>query len=762
MKREKLMFSKSVAYRWIVSYAVIMLIPLIVSAIIYLQTKQIVEYEIMRAGHAMLKQMQNTIDSEINQAEKMAMQLSIHNDVNKFLNLTLPDEDTQSFQIYKTRQELSKYKSTNDFVSGIYLYSSGLDKVLTDETYTDSITFYEINRQMIGMPYADWLSTLKGEVAGEKNLLPQIEFKRWGTQVVLMKPFSNAGRANVLKGTLVLPLNGSAIQNMLKNVDWVNNGDVYIIDKTHQILFQNNSLANLQSVSFAEEANKGAGTSFMDIAGTENMVSVIDSDTTDWKYISVFPSSIFWEKAQEIRNLNLLGLLLCFFVGGGVIYYFSRKNYNPVRELVNLFAGTKDDQSQRVLDEFAFIRESALATIRERDDINSRQFRQLRVLQAYYLSRLLKGQIEDGLTVEEAARLHHFEWASEEFAVLLFYIQGWGEGRPSLSLANFIVSNIIKDFTGEHHGLSFTEMDGMLAAVMNISAERKTCWKEDIEEALAQTLEFIERKYHLQIVMAGSELHTGLNSLHQGYLQALEAQEYRLVLEENVSVWYGDIEPQQTDYYLSLNDEVVFINLIKSGELEKASGLVDEVLDQFFGSQVSVELVRYAMIDLSSSIMKAVPQETQRSKLWEEWRPLKRLLVCTTRGEFRQELMELTAIACGMANEKLTLMSNAGIGEEVAAYVKDNYADINLSVSMIGAHFGITPQYVSKLFKEQTGQGLHDYISQIRTAEAKALLQDGVTIEEISMRVGFSSSSAFIRVFKKYEGITPGRFKSLQ
>ncbi|KWX76190.1 AraC family transcriptional regulator [Paenibacillus riograndensis] len=762
MKHKKLMFSQSVAYKWIVSYAVIMLIPLVVSAIIYLQTKQIVEYEIERAGHAMLKQMQNTVDSEINQAEKLAMQLSIHNDVNKYLNLTPGEEGTQAFEIYKTRQELSKYKSTNDFVSGIYLYSSLLDKVLTDETYTDSKTFYEINRQMIGLSYEDWLSALKGDAEKGKDALPLIEFKRWGTNVVLMKPFSNAGGEHTLRGTLILPLNGSKIQNMLKNVDWVNNGDVYIVDRNHQILFQNNSMAGLESIPWAEEGGKGAGTSFIDIAGTENMVSFIASDTTDWKYISVFPSSIFWEKAREIRNLNLIGLLLCFFIGGGVISYFARKNYNPVRELVNLFSGAKDEQSRRVLDEFAFIRESALATIRERDDINSRQFRQLRVLQTYYLSRLLRGQIEDGLTVGEAARLHHFEWESEDFAVLLFYIQGCSEGGPSPSLANFIVSNILKDFTGGHHGLSFTEMDGMLAAVVNIRAGRADSWKEDMEEALAKTMEFIAHKYRLQILMAGSERHTGLNSLHQGYLQALEAQEYRLVLEENGPVWYGEIQPQPTDYYLSLNDEVVFINLIKSGELEKASGMVDDILARFFGSQVSVELVRYAMIDMTSSIMKAVPQETQRSKLWEEWRPMKRLLVCTTRGEFRQELMELTAMACGMANEKLTLISNTGIGEEVAVYVKDNYADINLSVSMIGAHFGITPQYVSKLFKEQTGQGLHDYISQVRTEAAKAYLQEGITIEEISARVGFSSSSAFIRVFKKYEGITPGRFKNLQ
>ncbi|KWX83952.1 AraC family transcriptional regulator, partial [Paenibacillus riograndensis] len=355
MKHKKLMFSQSVAYKWIVSYAVIMLIPLVVSAIIYLQTKQIVEYEIERAGHAMLKQMQNTVDSEINQAEKLAMQLSIHNDVNKYLNLTPGEEGTQAFEIYKTRQELSKYKSTNDFVSRIYLYSSLLDKVLTDETYTDSKTFYEINRQMIGLSYEDWLSALKGDAEKGKDALPLIEFKRWGTNVVLMKPFSNAGGEHTLRGTLILPLNGSKIQNMLKNVDWVNNGDVYIVDRNHQILFQNNSMAGLESMPWAEEGGEGAGTSFIDIAGTENMVSFIASDTTDWKYISVFPSSIFWEKAREIRNLNLIGLLLCFFIGGGVISYFARKNYNPVRELVNLFSGAKDEQSRRVLDEFAFI-----------------------------------------------------------------------------------------------------------------------------------------------------------------------------------------------------------------------------------------------------------------------------------------------------------------------------------------------------------------------------------------------------------------------
>lgn len=256
MKHKHLRFSKSIAFKWIISYSVIMLIPLIVSAIIYLQTKQIVEYEIERAGNAMLKQMQNTVDSEINQAEKLAMQLSIHNDVNKYLTLTPAAEGAESFQIYQTRQELSKYKSANDFIEGIYLYSGSLDRVLTDETYTDSVTFYEMNQTTIGLTYEDWLAQLNGGAADGGTPMPYIEFRRWADKVVMMKPFASTVAGNAAKGMLVLPLNGSKIQSMLENVDWVNMGDVYITDDQQQILFQNNDSDTLLAVQSAQSAQR--------------------------------------------------------------------------------------------------------------------------------------------------------------------------------------------------------------------------------------------------------------------------------------------------------------------------------------------------------------------------------------------------------------------------------------------------------------------------------------------------------------------------
>ncbi|GGF81048.1 hypothetical protein GCM10010912_27680 [Paenibacillus albidus] len=762
MNQQKFAFSKSIAVKWMVSYAVIMLIPLIVSAIIYMQTKQIVEYEIRRASEAMLKQVKYMVDSEVNQAEKLAMQLSINSDVNKFLKMSPLSERSESFQIYKIRQELGKYKSTNDFIKGIYLYSGKLDKILTDETYTDTRTFYDINHQLFAASYPEWLETIKNPSVHANRQMSAMTFERSGDTVFLLKSLTAISESNTASSSLLFPLNSATVQTMLENVDWVNKGEVYILDQQNHILFRNNKGSNAPVFTYAASEDGKMGTSFLEIDGAENMVSFVTSDTTDWRYISVFPSKVFWEKARDIRTMNLLGLLACFLIGGAVIYFFARRNYNPVRELVHVFSLSGKKEAKPALDEFSFIREHALAALKERDDMSSRQHKQLRVVQAYYLARMLKGQVEEAGSVQEAAALYHLNWRSDHFAVLLFFIQPLEEDAPSAELSNFIVSNIIMDNVGELHSLSFTEMDGMLTAIINIHPERLEYWKEDMEQALAKTLEFIGRRYRLQIVMAGSGRQLGLAGMHQAYLQALGAQEYRLLLEENVSIWYEDIEPVGVDYHFSINNELAFINVVKTGDLDKATELMDEILHSLFNNQSSIEMLKYTMIDLASSIMKSAPAGTGPEQQGDKWRPLKHLLACTTRADFRKELLLILEMTCGRINERKSLLSNPGIGEQVAVYVKRNYMDVNLSVSMIGAEFGINAQYVSRLFKEQMGQGLYDFINQTRISEAKLFLQQGISIEEVSVQTGFSSSNAFIRVFKKYEGLTPGKYKNIQ
>lgn len=98
---------------------------------------------------------------------------------------------------------------------------------------------------------------------------------------------------------------------------------------------------------------------------------------------------------------------------------------------------------------------------------------------------------------------------------------------------------------------------------------------------------------------------------------------------------------------------------------------------------------------------------------------------------------------------------------EVEDFVKTNFSDCTLNISSIAEHFKISPTYLSKVFKEQTGKRLFDYISEYRIEEAKKLLKkDKATVLEVMKKVGYFDAKTFTRSFKNIVGITPGKYKS--
>lgn len=111
-------------------------------------------------------------------------------------------------------------------------------------------------------------------------------------------------------------------------------------------------------------------------------------------------------------------------------------------------------------------------------------------------------------------------------------------------------------------------------------------------------------------------------------------------------------------------------------------------------------------------------------------------------------------------NEKAK-RDNRQFSVQVMNYVKENYSNPDLNISITALHFGITPSYLSSLFKEQTGQSLLDYINRMRVEKIKELLAENYSLNEICEQTGFRSSGAMIRVFKKMTGITPGQMKKI-
>lgn len=86
----------------------------------------------------------------------------------------------------------------------------------------------------------------------------------------------------------------------------------------------------------------------------------------------------------------------------------------------------------------------------------------------------------------------------------------------------------------------------------------------------------------------------------------------------------------------------------------------------------------------------------------------------------------------------------------------------DLSLSVLAAHTGLTPKYLSALFRKETGETIHSYILAHRIREAKTMLRrDSPSLSEISHLLNFSSQSYFNTVFKKETGMTPREYRNL-
>ncbi len=95
----------------------------------------------------------------------------------------------------------------------------------------------------------------------------------------------------------------------------------------------------------------------------------------------------------------------------------------------------------------------------------------------------------------------------------------------------------------------------------------------------------------------------------------------------------------------------------------------------------------------------------------------------------------------------------------VKAWLDTHYTE-KLNLDELAKQFFIDKFYLTKIFKEQYGTTINAYISQQRITAAKQLLRfSDKTIEQISAEIGISDTNYFTRLFKKIEGITPGKYR---
>jgi AraC-like DNA-binding protein len=98
--------------------------------------------------------------------------------------------------------------------------------------------------------------------------------------------------------------------------------------------------------------------------------------------------------------------------------------------------------------------------------------------------------------------------------------------------------------------------------------------------------------------------------------------------------------------------------------------------------------------------------------------------------------------------------------QEVLEYINHHLTE-DLSLDKIGKHFSLNKLYLGRLFKNETGSTLYNYILLKRISLAKQLLTENKNVTEVCSLSGFNDYSNFIRTFKQITGYSPSKYHKM-
>ena len=118
----------------------------------------------------------------------------------------------------------------------------------------------------------------------------------------------------------------------------------------------------------------------------------------------------------------------------------------------------------------------------------------------------------------------------------------------------------------------------------------------------------------------------------------------------------------------------------------------------------------------------------------------------------------LIEIARGMQNPQTTFAKPIVPSDsrilEILRYI-DAHLTEELSIDILAEEFFISKFHMMRLFKQETGRSIHDYLQERRLLFARDLIRQGISATDSCFQSGFRSYSSFTRAYAKHFGTTP-------
>lgn len=760
---------RSVLLKYLLSYIAILFMSTFVFSLLYWQIEDVLDKNNNQYNISLVTQLMQIVDSRLKEVDKLSLQISQDSKLHYFLRLRDYPQTNLRYEYYDYIQELKKYRSLSTFVSDFYIYFNDTNIIVTPDMKVDAPYYYEHVFNYPDLSLEQWHDKLSDQI-WDKVYLRTMPVKngeaakRYITYLQSL-PMGEQKNANACLAILV---DVNSIQSLVKNYEFINQGIVYFFDSNNNLILET---GNMGYVPKGTEIPNNDGYFEISEAGKPYQVFHCYSAITGWKYVSVVPRQISMARVQNIRNLSVIVMIIFILVGIITAILLANSNYKPLRKLVNKLGSSLEDKSSsdgRKINEYNLL-EKVFKGIKENEArLKVTIDRQYPIVRANYLSRLIQGYLP--VTGKDEKTLEfmdiHFRW--NNFAIILISIDDCSsfvndDSESELAQVRFIINNIMDEIINSTFSGYITELDSdRLAVIANLDADDQEKAIGVLYDACSKFIEFLKSQFKINTTLSLSNIYDNYGNIRTAYNEAVRTLEVARVNCPGSVLMYRNINTVSNSFYYPYEIEIQLANLVRNGDIRELDNLIDSIyLINFKEGGIKPLYTKCLLQSMIATIIRISASSTvQLKKNTDISDKLEQLLLQDYPAEYVfKEIKEIYGILC-----KLTTSNrndyHSTLFENIRGYAEKNFADPMFSLNMIAGHFDVSPQYLSSFFKKYEGRNLNNFITSLRIGMAKELLLDrSLTLDYIAQKVGYSNDAVFIRIFKKSEGITPGKYR---
>ncbi len=696
--------------------------------------------EIMQLNHRLIANIQTGIDIRLNDIDNFMAQLSL-NQNNLYLSKLGGQQEPGVEQMIAMYQSLNEYKLSNAFVESICIYYPKLDYVVGDVGYFPTRQYYMLSNEQDDTGYREWMEQIaQREYSG--YYFQKDAGGEWNLYLSKWLPYNESGEKNAI---LTVLIQKSEVERILKSDKYAENNSLNAIIGTNGSIYAFSG--NEEQRAWMEKVLQNEEKAEYIEAG-QYSGCVQKSEFYDLSYATMYDRKQILQNAFFVRNMAYIVMVLCVAFASALFWMLGRRNNRPVRTILDKLYISGDRQTK---DEYALI-ESSIEAMLENDQLSQRKLQEQRdTMAGMFLYHVLAGEEKNNSVIFAAMQRFGLSLEYALFQVMLFRGKTELLGEEIKIMLGRAQESARR--CGKKMELLATEFRGDFVLLLHM----EEALGEDEEKSLTDA-----------ILLAGEELKGGgrlfigrsydtMSHIILSYQQARFLAETKQAGGERIIRFTADMElPKQEEKEQSAVMPEFEMAMLE-GNYEGARKQVDRIFNQYIENDHHIFTARAKKYAVIHSLLEAMERTPELGDKREAY-----ILKLQDAKDHRMLLETMHEIFAALTEVQSNRQKNSRDGciPRAKEYIEQHFEDPMIGLYSISEQLGISNTYLSTAFKKQYGLGVAQYINYLRVEKAKKMMVNTeYSIKEIAFRVGFTSDMTFIRVFKQFEHITPGKYK---